>query len=205
MKKNEKPIPVRSVRILPRWAMIGSVTVCVVLLLGCLGLVVYGLVAVDEPGRRAGAVGGGLGGAIGCLGALYGTLNDWRRRLPANWLFHSLQHDAPLPFYRRVFWPATIAFALGLVLLTCCDRVVWQPFLHVGGMLAFMSGAMELARRHTTKQARALFGLYVDGTLAAEDAAAIDDARRKDAKFDAEVKAWQEVGEQVRRLANGEP
>jgi hypothetical protein len=50
------------------------------------------------------------------------------------------------------------------------------------------SGGMELVRRHTAKQARALFALCADGALAADDAAAIDDARRKDATFDAEVR-----------------
>jgi hypothetical protein len=202
VKKNDKPIPVRSVCILPRWLMLASVGVCSTLLLLCLGLVVYGIGWVDEPGRRWGAIGGGLGGAIGCLGGLYGTLCDWRRRLPASWLFAQLQHDRPLLFYRRVFWPAAIAFALGLGLLPWCERFVWQPFLQGGGMLASMSGGMELIRRHSVKLARALFALYADGALVAEDAAAIDDARRKDAAFDAEVRAFQALGERVRRLTS---
>ncbi len=202
MKTNETPIPVRSVVCLPRWLMSASVTLCLVLLLGCLAFVVYGIGWVEEPGRRWGAIGGGLGGAIGCLGGLYGTLNDWYRRLPATALLWHVQNDAPLPFYRRVFWPSLAAFGLGLILLCFCERVVWQPFLHVGGMLAFMSGGMELIRRHTTRQARALFAVYSDHTLEPADAAAIDDARRKDAKFDAEVRAFQELGERLRGLAN---
>jgi hypothetical protein len=202
MNKNELPIPVRSVCILPRWVMRTSVGVCGGLLLLCLGIVVYGLGWVDEPARRWGAIGGGLGGAIGCLGGLYGTLCDWRRRLPASWLFTQLQHDHPLWFYRRVFWPAAIAFALGLGLLPWSQRFVWQPFLQVGGMLALMSGGTELIRRHTVKLARALFALYADGALSEEDAAAIDDARRKDAAFDAEVRAFQALGERVRRLTS---
>ncbi|MBL8730989.1 MAG: hypothetical protein JNN13_01295 [Planctomycetes bacterium] len=204
MKKNEAPIPVRSVCILPRWMMLTAVGGCVALLLLCLGFVVYGIGWVDDQGRRWGAIGGGLGGAIGCLGGLFGALNDWRRRLPASWLFTYLRHDHPLPFYRRVFWPAAVACGIGLCLLPWCGRFVWQPFLHVGGMLAFMSGSMELIRRHTAKQARALFALYADGALAADDAAAIDDARRKDAAFDAEVQAFQALGERLRQLT-GEP
>ncbi|MCU0862418.1 MAG: hypothetical protein MUC36_01380 [Planctomycetes bacterium] len=202
MNKNELPIPVRSVCILPRWVVRTSVAVCAVLLLFCLGIVVYGLGWIDEPARRWGAIGGGLGGAGGCLGGLYGTLSDWRRRLPAAQLFAHLQHDRPLLLYRRVFRPAVIAFALGLGLLPWCERFVWQPFVHVGGMLAFLSGGMELIRRHTAKQAHALFALYADGALSEEDAAAIDDARRKDAAFDAEVRAFQALGERVRQLTS---
>lgn len=204
MKKNDKPIPVRSVVCLPRWLTIAGVSLCCVLLLGCLGFVGYGIWFVDEPARRWGAIGGGLGGAVGCLGGLYGTLRDWRRRLPAPALLWHLRHDTPLPFYRRAFWPALIVFVVGIALGCIWNhRAIWHGVVQTSGMLTFLAGSMELIRRHTTKQARALFGLYADGALAADDAAAIDDARRKDAAFDAEVRAFQEVGEQVRRLTGG--
>ncbi|MFY9345372.1 MAG: hypothetical protein WAT39_22970 [Planctomycetota bacterium] len=204
MKANATPIPVRSVVCLPRWLVRAAVAVCIVLLLGCLGLVTWGALFVDESGRRWGAIGGGLGGAIGCLGGLWGTLNDWRRRLPATVLLRHVQHDAPLPFYTRVFWPALAAFVLGIV-LGCIfqHRAIWHGLVQTGGMLAFISGCLELVRRHTTKQARALFALYADGALAPEDAAAIDDARQKDAKFDAEVREFQALGERVRELTAG--
>jgi hypothetical protein len=203
MNKNEKPIPVRSVVILPRWLMLAAVATCSVLMLGCLALVVYGFACVDGPARW-GYVGGGLGGFLGCGGGLFGTLADWRRRLPATFLLAYVQNDQPMQFYRRVFRPALAATVLGLG-LACIwnERAIWHGLVQTGGMLAFMSGSMELIRRHTTKQARALFALYADGALDTADAAAIDDARAKDAKFDAEVRAFQEVGKQLRRLTGG--
>jgi len=203
MNKNEKPIPVRSVVILPRWLMLAAVVLCSALMLGCLGLVVYGFAFVDGPGRW-GYIGGGFGGLLGCAGGLYGTLADWHRRLPATILLAQVQNDQPMLFYRRAFWPALAVTVLGLG-LACIwnERAIWHGLVQTGGMLAFMSGAMELMRRHTTKQARALFALYADGALDAADAAAIDDARSKDAKFDAEVRNFQAVGEQLRRLTGG--
>ena len=203
MKKNEKPIPVRSVVCLPRWLMLSGVVLCCALGLGCLGLMVWGAVMDDETGGRWGLIAGGFGGLIGCAGGLYGTLNDWRRRVPATLLLRHLQNDRPYPFYRQMFWPALAAFVLGLGLLGFCERFVWQPLLQGGGILAFLSGVMEASRRHTTKQARALFALYADSALSPEDGAAIDDARRKDAKFDAEVRAFQALGERVRELTGG--
>jgi hypothetical protein len=203
MKKDEPPIPVRSVVCLPRWLVRASVALCSVLLLGCLGFVVYGIGWVDEPSRSWGAIGGGLGGAIGCLCGLFGTLRDWHRRLTAPALLWHLQHDAPLPFYRRVFWPALAVFVVGVALGCVFDhRAIWHGMVQTGGILASISGVLELARRHTTTQARALFALYADGLLGADDAAAIDDARRKDEKFDAEVRAFQQLGDRLRGLAN---
>ena len=203
MKKNEPPIPVRSVVCLPRWLVRASVALCGTLLLGCLGCVAYGIGWVDEPARRWGAIGGGLGGAIGCLGGLFGTLRDWRRRLPAPALLRHLRYDTPLQFYERVFRPALAAFVLGLGLGCVWDhRAIWHGLVQVGGMLAFVSGSMELIRRHTTTQARALFALYADGLLAADDAAAIDDARRKDPEFAADVRAFQKLGDRLRSLVN---
>lgn len=200
MKKNATPIPVRSVVCLPRWLMVGSVGTCGLLMAACFGGVVYGIGWVEGPGRW-GWIGGCLGGAGGCAGGLYGTLCDWRRRLPAPALLAHLQHDEPSQFYRRVFWPALAAAALGLALLLGdAPRWAWQGLLHPGGMLALMSGGMECIRRHTTTRARALFALYADGALDAADMAAIDGARQQDAKFDAEVRAWQQVGARVQEL-----
>lgn len=202
MKKDEPPIPVRSVVCLPRWLMVGSVTLCSVLAAGCIALVVIGALQ-SEASRRWGLIGGGLGGLLGCLGGLYGTLNDWHRRLPAPALLWHIKVDAPLPFYRRVFWPALAVFTVGVVLGTIWPhRAIWHGVVQPSGLLAFLSGGMECIRRHTTAQARALFALYADGALAAEDAAAIDDARRKDAKFDAEVRAFQELAARIARVAN---
>jgi hypothetical protein len=201
MKKNEPPIPVRSVVCLPRWLLVSAVALCSVLALGCIALIVWGAVMVDDTGGRWRLNGGGLGGLIGCAGGLFGTLCDWRRRLPAPPLLQHLQHDTPLPFYRRVFWPALGVFLLGIV-LGCIwnERAIWHGIVQTGGMLAFLSGVMEAVRRHTTQQARALFALYADGALAPSDAAAIDDAIAKDPKFAEELRAYQAISEQVRQL-----
>lgn len=203
MKKNDKPIPVRSVICLPRWMMVSSVVLCSVLALGCVGVMIWGALMVDDTGSRWGLIGGGFGGLIGCAGGLFGTLADQRRRFPAPLLFAQLKNDAPAPFY-RVFKPALALAVLGLVLVCFWnERAIWHGMVQTGGMLAFMSGVMEAMRRHTLKQARALFALYADGALDPADAAAIDDARSKDAKFDAEVRAFQQIGEEVRRVASG--
>jgi hypothetical protein len=204
MRTNEPPIPVRSVVGLPRWFMVTVVAVCAVLAIGCLALVVWGVFFVDGPFWRArgGWVGGGLGGLVGCAGGLCGTLADWRRRIPAPPLLRHVQHDAPLPFYRRAFRPALALFALGVVAGSVWpERAIWQGVVHPAGMIVFLAGTLELVRRHTTKQARVLFALYADGALTAEDRAAIDDARAKDPAFDAEVRAWQRIDERVRGLA----
>jgi hypothetical protein len=199
MKKNDKPIPVRSVIAVPRWLMVSVAVLSLAFGLGCVATIVYGAMMVDDTGSRWGYIGGGFGGLIGCAGAVVGTLCDWSRRLPATLLLRLVQNDAPAPFY-RVFWPSTAAFVLGLGLLFCCERFVWQPLLQLGGILAFLSGAMEVIRRHTTNQARALFALYADGALDPADTAAIEDARAKDPQFDAEVRAFQELGARIEQL-----
>jgi hypothetical protein len=203
MKTNEPLIPVRSVVLLPRWLLIASIALCSVLGLGCIGLMVWGAVMVDHPGGRWGLIGGGFGGLIGCAGGMFGTLRDWRRRLPPPPLLRHLLHDAPMPFYRYTFWPAVAATIVGLALLPFCERVAWQPFLQTGGILAFCSGGAELIRRHTTKQARALFALYADGALEPADANAIGEAIAKDPAFAEELRAYRAISEQVRRLASG--
>lgn len=203
MNKNAVPIPVRSVVCLPRWMMLTGVTVCSVLLVACLALAAHGIIWAEARGSRWGAIGGGLGGAIGCLGGLYGTLNDWYRRLPAKTLLWCVQHDEPMPFYRRVFWPAVVVGTVGIVIgCLWSHRAIWQGVVQTSGILAFIAGSQELIRRHTTRQARALFALYADGALAADDADAIDAARRQDAAFDEEVRAFQAIGERVRRLTS---
>jgi hypothetical protein len=45
-----------------------------------------------------------------------------------------------------------------------------------------------------------LFALYADGALDPADTAAIEDARRKDPKFDAEIRAFQALGARIEAL-----
>jgi hypothetical protein len=204
MKKHEKPIPLRSVVGLPRWMMLSGVSVGAACLLAGCALLVYMFAATPttSPGNWYGGL---LGGAIGCFGggagALFGTLRDWHRRMPAPLLFAHLQQDRPSQFYRRTFWPA-LAVAVVATAIGCAfgHWRILSGFLQTGWLLAFLSGSFEAVRRHTTKQARAVFALYADGLLEESDAEAIDDARRKDPAFDAAVQDYQQVAAQLRRL-----
>ncbi|HEX5054784.1 MAG TPA: hypothetical protein VFZ65_23610 [Planctomycetota bacterium] len=200
MKKNDKPIPLQSVVYLPRWLMLGGVALSGACIAGGIVLAIVGLCTAS-----GGALGGYLGGAVGCIvggaGGLFGTLADWRRRLPATALFGYLKQDAPPPFYRRVFWPSLAVMLLGIALgLVWNHRAIWHGLVQTGAMLAFCSGTIEAVRRHGHRRARAVFSLYADGALDAADAAAIDDARAKDARFDAEVLEFQRVSEALRDL-----
>lgn len=205
MKRNEPPIPVRSVVCLPPWLTIASVVLCGGLMLCGLALIVHGL-TFTSTGARAGWIGGGLGCFVGASGGLFGTWMDWRRRLPAPALLAHVNNDKPLLVYRWGFWPALIALAAGLALLVGSgSRTAWFSLVQIGGMFAFLSGSLEMIRRDTTKRARALFALYADGALSPEDAAAIDDARAKNPRFDAAVREFQALSDRVRRLTEGAP
>lgn len=203
MKKSEPPIPLRSVVGIPPWLFwIGTLVSGGCMLLG-LGLIVYGLCTASGP-----ELGGWIGGGIGCLGGggggLFGTLCDWRRRMPAPIVFAHLHHDAPSPFYRRVFWPAVATTVLALGLGIVFGHWRWlQGFLQTGAILAIASGSMEAARRHTARQARTVFALYADGLLDADATAAIDDARAKDPAFAKALAEYQRVADDVQRFANG--
>ena len=205
MKKNEQPIPLRSIIILPRWMMIGGVVLSGGCMLAGLVMIVYAI-GWEESGQRAGWIGGAVGCLFGGGGGLFGTLCDQKRRLPAPvYLRYYVNNDKPSPMYRKVFWPALVVFCIG-VLLGCLfwnNRAIWQGIVQTSGILLFISGSIEAMRRHTTRQARAVFALYADGALEPEDTAAIDDARQKDAKFDDEVLTYLEISEQVTAFTAG--
>jgi hypothetical protein len=188
---------------LPRWLMLASVTLCGLLLAGSLGLMGYGLCFAPRD-QLVVWLGAGAGTAIGAGGGLFGTLCDHYRKLPVQVLWQCLRQDRPMPFF-RVFWPATAMAAVGaVVLLADGHRALWQGLLQTGSMLALMSGGMEAIRRHTHRQAQVVFALYADGTLDPVDATAIDDLRRRDARFDTAVRAWQELGLQLRNLVDSD-
>jgi len=201
MKHGETPIPVRSVICLPRWLLVISILLCGACMAAGLALAIWGIAT-----QRGGSLGGALGGAFGCLiggaGGLFGTLCDWRRRLPAPVLLAHVQQDMPSQYYRRVFWPALCVAVIGTAIGTFVwsHPALWHGVVQTCGILACMAGGMEVIRRHTTAQARAVFGLYADGLLDAADAAAIDDARSKDPKFDAAVREHQRVAQQLRQI-----
>ena len=201
MNPNEQPIPLRTIVALPRWMMLSGVALGVTSISVGVGLMVYAIGWVE--GR--GAFGGALGGAAGCLaggaGALFGTLTDWRRRLPATVYLQHVQHDAPAPMYRRVFWPASIALAALVVVAAAFG--LWLPLyvpMQTAGILAFCAGSIEGARRNTARRARAVFALYADGLLDEGDTHAVDDTRAKDPDFDAEVRAYLQLSQEVDEL-----
>lgn len=204
MNKNEQPIPLSSIIILPRWMMIGGVTLSSASILAGIAMIVYAI-AWDDSG----SIGGWIGGAIGCIGggggALFGTLCDWRRRLPANVYLRYIHNDKVLPFYRKVFWPALVTLCIGLFIgcFVWNHRAIWHGLVQTSGILTFISGSMEAMRRHATRQARMVFALYADGVLEPGDTKAIDDARQKDKKFDKDVVTYLEISEKVSEFAAG--
>ncbi|MEM7203945.1 MAG: hypothetical protein AAF628_27035 [Planctomycetota bacterium] len=200
MKHNEPPIPLRGIVGLPRWLMVTGVVLSTACMAVGVGLAIYALGWLE-----GGAMGGWLGGAFGCVvggaGGLFGTLCDARRRFPATVYLQHLQNDRPSPFYRRTFWPAVALLVTGLVVgAVWSHRLVWHGIVQFSAILAFVGGSIEVARRHNTRQARAVFALYADGALDAEDTAAIDDARAKSSKFDADVRGYLAMSERVRAL-----
>lgn len=203
MKKLEPPIPLRSVVGIPRWLFWSSTVASGACVLAGVVLIVYG-VCVANASELGGWLGGGFGCAIGGAGGLFGSLRDWHRRMPAPVVFSCLQPDEPSAFHRRVFRPAVIVFVSALALGLVFDHWRWWfGFLQTSAVLAFVSGATEAARRHTARQARAVFALYADGLLDPAEAAAIDDARAKDPAFDRALAEHQRIAAAVRRLANG--
>ena len=202
--KKEPPIPLRSVSSLsPAMRMFGIVvsSLCIA---GGVAMAVYAVVMAPAD-RLVAWYGGWLGGALGCLlgglGGLLGTLADGRRRMPAPILFAQLRHDQPTFFYRRVFWPCVALTAVCLVVGSLFGH--WHllhGFLQTGAVLAFTSGCQEASRRHSTRLARSVFALYADGVLDPADAAAIDDARSKDPKFDAAVREYQQLAARLDEL-----
>lgn len=198
MKHHEPPIPVRSVVCLPRWLMLGGTALSAACIAAGVGMIGYAI-GWAEPAARGGLIGGAVGCVIGGAGGLFGTLNDWHRRLPATALWQHLRHDRANALYRRAFWPSLALLAAGLVVgWFWPSRAIWHGVVQTSAILAFVAGTIEAARRHTTRQARAVFALYADGLLAADEAAAIDDARRKDAAFDAAVRAWSALSTELR-------
>ena len=65
MKQNDVPIPVSSIMCMPRWLVVGAVSVCSLGIVGGVGLAVYGI-AFAPRHELGGWLGGGLGSAIGC-------------------------------------------------------------------------------------------------------------------------------------------
>lgn len=199
MRRDEPPIPLRSIVCLPRWLMLAGAAISVAAMLFGVAAIGYGILRAANDAGVGGAIGGGIGCLIGGAGGLFGTLRDWNRRLPATAFLLQVRNDVPHPFYRRVFRLAVAALAVGVLAgILWNHRAIWQGVVQTSGILAFISGTLEATRRHSVRQARAVFALYADGLLDAADTAAIDDARAKDPRFDADLRRYLEVGEQVR-------
>ena len=203
MKKHEAPIPLRGIVCLPRWLMATGVSLSAACMLAGVWFLVAACVWAEGPDQLGSAIGAGLGCLGGGAGGMFGTLADWYRRLPAPVYLQHLRHDAPHPLYRRAFWPAllTLLACLALALVYGWWPWVWAP-LQASAILAFVAGTVEATRRHATRRARAVFALYADGALDAEDTAAIDDARRRDERFDRDVREYLAIDGEVRALVS---
>lgn len=200
MNKVSAPIPLSSVVVLPRWLLVVGVITSALCVAAGFALLGYGIAVASGP-RLGGYVGAALGCILGGGGALFGVLRDWTRRIPANVLLHYLRQDRPLPFYRKVFVPASILCALGVVAgLVWGGPAIWHGMVQTGGLLAFLSGVQELGRRHLHRVATAIFTLYAEGALDPRDVVAIEDARRKDADFDLAVRSHQALHGRVADL-----
>ncbi len=193
MTRSGELLPVRSVCVLPRWLYLSGLALSWGCILGCLGLVVWGAVAF-EGGGRGGMIGGGIGGMIGGFGALFGVWNDHRRRLDPAALLRCLQQVVPSRFV-RVAVPISLAITVLALLLGACGVTpqIWLRMLHAPALILFLAGTQEAIRRHLLHRARAVFMLYADGVLVAEDARAIDDARARHPDLDRAVRDFQTV------------
>lgn len=188
--KRDTLIPIRSVVLLPTWAIRGGHAVAATVMAAGLVLAAHGLATADGQELL-----GWLGAAVGCLGggggAFAGVWFAARARLPAPRLWQAMQRTEPLSFYRRLFAPGLVLTVVGLIVGVGLDSApVRHGLLQPAAIVTTLAGMLEWERRHNLAAARALFALYADGALAADDAAAIDDARAKVPAFDAEVRAW---------------
>lgn len=188
--KRDTLMPVRSVVLLPTWAIRGGIAVALLAMFTGILLAVYGLTTASGN-----ELGGWLGGAFGCLvgggGAFAGVWFAARARLPALHLWQAMQRTEPLALYRRLFRPGLVLTVLGGIVGVGFDSAAVRiGLLQPAAIVTTIAGLLELERRHSLAAARALFALYADGALTPDDAAAIDDARAKVPAFDAEVRAW---------------
>lgn len=173
---------------LPGWMSLSGVSLAAGCMLAGLGMLAYAIVEA-AAGAGFAELGGVYGSALGCLigggGALFGVLRDRHRRLPATALLFHVQNDRPIPLYRIVFFPALTVFVIVAGFALSFDDLPLFGLLQTSGMLAFLGGTLEAARRHTTRQARDVFACYAAGSLDPANTAAIDEARRLDEAFDA--------------------
>lgn len=190
---------------MPQWLIIAGVALSSACILVGMGLLAYAI-GWAESDHVIGSIGGAIGCVIGGAGGLFGTLCDHNRRLPATIHLQLIHNDQVNHMYRVVFWPAVFCCATGLFLgfFVWNNPVIWHGIVQVSGILLFCSGSVEAARRHSTFRARAAFALYADGALLDEDTKAIDDARAKSAEFDAEIKAYLQISQQLSDWATPE-
>ena len=98
----------------------------------------------------------------------------------------------------RWFRPALALLAAALLVAALFDQwTLCYPVIQLSGIMAFLAGTIEAIRRHSTRRARAVFALYADGLLEPHDTAAIDATRAQDPTFDADVRAYLQISQQV--------
>jgi hypothetical protein len=194
MKTNEPLIPLAGVRMVPRNLMRALFWVGIAFAVIAATMVLGGLIAGElERVLQQALVGFGIA-AYACATSMLASRSDRRARVTAPLLWKHLQPRPPLPARTFVVAFVLVVLAVGLV-------GGWERALRIGlpglGMLAGSLGYVVLHRRQMHRQATVVFTLYADGVLDADATAAIDDARAKDADFDAAVREHQRVCAQV--------
>jgi len=190
MKTNEPLIPLAGVCMVPRNLMRAMFRVGIAFALIATMMILGGLIAGElERVLQQALVTYGIA-AYAWVTAMFSSRSDRRPRVTAPLLWKHLQPRPPLPVRTIVVVFVLVVLAAGLV-------GGWELALRIGvpgtGMLAGALGYVVLHRRQMHRQATVVFALYADGVLDADATAAIDDARAKDAGFDAAVREHQRV------------
>jgi hypothetical protein len=205
MKQDTLPIPLdHVVLMLPRWlhracVVTAALSLTIAVVMACCGSAWFG-----ELAPRDRTVGTAVLFADGL--ALFGVVAGVRwvgRRVRANGLFEFLTggpRTRQLARAATVLVPCFAVFGVGALLAGHVRLAVVGGFVNAA-VFAGMAGFEAVIRHCLRRQAMAIFTLYAEGQLAAGDAAAIDDARSKDARFDAAVHEYQRVVAMVGAIA----
>lgn len=197
MKREDSPVALASaVRLFPRWlraAGYGVAAGSIAFALAILTIDIAPFAALPEA-RRSVGVALMLGSGLTLL-VLIGFERWVGRRVHAPGLFAFLVDELRtrrISRVARVLFPAFLLFGVGAVVLGNVRVGVVGGFVNC--FVVAMAAATEtVIRRCLRQQAKAIFTLYAEGVLAPGDAAAIDDARAKDPRFDAAVREHQRV------------
>ena len=200
MIDRQKYLSIASVTVMPRAVYVLASSLAWLTIVAGAILCLWASFGADT-GRIVGGWGGGLGCALGGLGALYGTKKDWQRRPNPVLLLHHLQGRSIVPMARIWFWNALLVLVIGLVLMLCGQpKALWLSPVFMGSIWMVCAAFLRAMHAHLLRRARAVFTLYAEGVLEPADAVAIDDARAKNPDFDRAVREHQKINAALREL-----